>query len=492
MNKCTAEKIDSDGAGPMVADRPLSHYLGGSTSSTDAAVIRLDAHMASIKSLLARLETMVVPEHLAAATNLLHAAESFRTQVALIGQVKAGKTMLTNAVSGMPGMLPSDVNPWTSVVTSIHINTPKPRGTTAVFSFYSADDWAGLTQSGGRLGELAQRADFGAELAEMRRQVTEMKQRTEARLGANFSLLLGSQHRFNGFTTQLLEKYVCLGEDQAEGNPGGRYADVTKAADLFVDSAGFGLPTTISDTPGVNDPFLARERATLDTLSKSDICVVVLSAHQAFSSVDLALMRILLALQAEQVILFVNRIDELENPDEQIREIDGFIRGILKDKGIKGNLPIVYGSALWAEYALTGSEGDMPTSASCKLADLAEARLLRAQAKASDARLLLGQPPYSLDKVRDLSGLHELKALIAHKSTAKVGAPFAGDLLVQGGDLANQSVLILSQIIDGEMPLRADLDMSAMIGDLERLRQTLDEDFARLSQSIAERMLLPM
>ena len=177
----------------------------------------------------------------------------------------------------MPGMLPSDVNPWTSVVTSIHINTPKPRGTTAIFSFYTAEDWAGLTQLGGRLGELAGRADFTAELAEMRRQVTEMKQRTEARLGANFSLLLGSQHRFNGFSTQILEKYVCLGEEQAEGTPGGRYADVTKSAELYIDQAGIGLPMTISDTPGVNDPFLARERATLATLSQSDICVVVLS-----------------------------------------------------------------------------------------------------------------------------------------------------------------------------------------------------------------------
>ncbi|HOZ31361.1 MAG TPA: dynamin family protein [Tabrizicola sp.] len=492
MNKCTAEKIANDEAGPMVAQRSLGHYLGGSTSSTDTGVIRLDAHLASIRSLLTRLETMVVPDHLAAATALLREAESFRTQVALIGQVKAGKTMLTNAVTGMPGMLPSDVNPWTSVVTSIHINTPKPRGTTAIFSFYTAEDWAGLTQSGGRLGELAGRADFTAELAEMRRQVTEMKQRTEARLGANFSLLLGSQHRFNGFSTQILEKYVCLGEEQAEGTPGGRYADVTKSAELYIDQAGIGLPMTISDTPGVNDPFLARERATLATLSQSDICVVVLSAHQAFSSVDLGLMRILLALQSEQVVLFVNRIDELERPDEQIREIDGFIRGILTSKGIRGNLPIVYGSALWAEHALTDTEADMPAPARHKLAALAEARLQRARREGSDGKLLLGQPPYSLDKIRDLSGLHELKALLAHKSTTKVGAPFAADLLAEGINLANQSVLLLSQIIDGEMPLKADLDMSAMIDGLADLRQRLDDDCASLSDNIAERMLLPM
>jgi hypothetical protein len=492
MNKCSAETILSDSAGLTVADRPLSHYLGGQSNTTDSAAIRLDAHMVSIKSMLERLETLVIPEHLSEVTGLLRDAKAFRAEVALIGQVKAGKTMLTNAITGMPGMLPSDVNPWTSVVTSIHINTPKPRGTNAVFSFYTAEDWAGLTQSGGRLGELAQRADFADELAEMRRQVVQMQQRTEARLGANFGLLLGSQHRFNEFSTQLLEKYVCLGEGETHGEPGGRYADVTKAADLYVDSADFGLPMTISDTPGVNDPFLARERATLDTLSNSDICVVVLSAHQAFSMVDLALMRILLALQSDQVILFVNRIDELEHPDEQIREIDAFIRGILKDKGFKGNLPIVYGSALWAELALTGSVQDVPILACSKLAALAEARVRRARQGVAEGRLLLGQPPYSLDKVRDLSGLNEVKALISYLSIVKVGAPFAADLLVRGRDLANQSALLLSQIIDGEMPLKADLDMVGMINDLERLRGHLEEEVTKLSASITERMLLQM
>lgn len=492
MTKPASEKTSSSTAEMVVAGRPLSQYLGWPAESSDAASSRLDAHFTSIKALLARLEALVVPEHLAAVSGLLQDIEGFRSRVALVGQVKAGKTMLTNAITGLPGMLPSDVNPWTSVVTSIHVNTPKPRGTNAVFSFYTADEWVGLTQSGGRLGELARRADFESELAEMRKQIAAMQRRTEERLGANFGLLLGSQHRFNGFSTQLLERYVCLGEAEAVGVAGGRYADVTKTADLYIDAPNTGVPMTISDTPGVNDPFLARERATLEVLSHSDICVVVLSAHQSFSTVDLALMRILLALQSEQIILFVNRIDELENPDDQIREIDAFVRDILRTKGVSGSIPIVYGSAAWAETALTGELDNLPLAAKQKLADLAETRLHRATATKSDGRLYLGQPPYNVDKSHDLSGVNELKALISHKSVTSVGAPFAGGLLARATDLANQSILLMSQVVEGNVPLKPNLDVGAIVDRLDDVLRDINVEFAQISQEITDRMILNM
>jgi hypothetical protein len=476
----------------LVGGRPLSYYLSGAANPTDAAASRLNAHSAAIRVLLDRLEKLVVPEHLSTVTGLVHEMGEFRTHVSLIGQVKAGKTMLTNAISGLPGMLPSDVNPWTSVVTSIHINTPKPRGSNAVFSFYTTEEWAGLTESGGRLGELARRADFESELSEMRLQIAQMQMRTEARLGANFGLLLGSQHRFSGFSTQLLEKYVCLGEATAPGEASGRYADVTKSADLYIDGASFSLPTTISDTPGVNDPFLARERATLDTLSHSDICIVVLSAHQSFSTVDLALMRILLALQSEQIILFVNRVDELENPDAQIREIDTFVRGILRNKGINTSLPIVYGSAAWAELALQGPLTEDGEADLEKLVALADARLRRAEETPSEGKLLLGQPPYSIEKTRDLSGLHELKALVSHKSIMNVGAPFTAEVLVRAIDVANQSVLLLAQVLEGDMPLKAELDLGAVVDRLDDILRDLDGEFLQAWQVISDRMLMKM
>jgi hypothetical protein len=492
MTKNRADDSGNDATQTEVAGRPLSHYLLGGANTTEAAASRLSAHSDAIKSMLVRLEKLVVPEQLATVAALIQEMEAFRTQAALIGQVKAGKTMLTNSIAGLPGMLPSDVNPWTSVVTSIHINTPKPAGCNAIFTFYTAEEWANLTESGGRLGELARRADFETEISEMRLQVAQMQMRTEQRLGANFSMILGQQHRFNGFSPAVLEKYVCLGEDTSPNLGSGRYADVTRSADLYIDEPTYGLPITIADTPGVNDPFLARERATLETLARSDVCVVVLSAHQSFSTVDLALLRILMALQSEQIVLFVNRIDELENPDEQIREIDSFIRGILREKSINANLPIVYGSAAWAEMALRGIPEDGPATSLDRLAKLATARLQRAAEAPTEGKLLLGQPPYSIEKTRDLSGLYELKMLLSHKSIMNIAAPFAGEVLIRATDVANQSALLMAQVLESDMPLKPDLDMGVVIDRLDNILRDLDERFLQAWQQISDQMLLKM
>lgn len=475
---------------PLIGGHPLGYFLAGSSEQMDVSAHRLSAHLASIKALVARLEELVVPERLGVVERLNRDLANFRTQVSLIGQVKAGKTRLTNALTGLPDMLPSDVNPWTSVVTSVHINTPKPRGSDAVFTFYTERDWARLTQDGGHLGKLAERANFEDELDDMRAQIRDMQAKTEARLGANFGFLLGSQHQFRGFGRELLEKYVCLGEDDDPRKASGRYADVTKAADLYIDSPDTVLPTTFSDTPGVNDPFLARERATLATLGKTDICVIVLSATQAFSTVDLALMRVLLAMKAEQIVLFVNRVDELDDPDTQIPEIDAFIRGVLRDKGIKTRVPIVYGSAAWADHALRGDEAGLSRTSAGRLMLLADARLTRARTARAGEKFHLGHPPYSTDKVRDLSGLSELKNLITHKSVQNVGAPFAADVLVRATDVAQQSIMLLSQTLDGDLQMKPNLDMGAMITRLQRVLQGLDVDFPQLSTTITDRMLM--
>jgi hypothetical protein len=492
MDNLSRKPMNDEEPDGVVAGQPISYYLTEAPNVTDGAASKFFAHTAAIKAVLARLEKLVVPEHLPTASTILQEFERFRVYVSLIGQVKAGKTMLTNALVNMPGMLPSDVNPWTSVVTSIHINTPKPRGSNAVFTFYTKEDWTNLTDSGGRLGELAERAGFENELVEMRSQIIEMQRRTEERLGANFGLLLGAQHSFSGFNTSIIDRYVCLGEADSPVLGSGRYADVTKLAELYIDDSSFGFPITISDTPGVNDPFLARERATLDTLSASDICVVVLSAHQSFSTVDLALMRILMAMQAEQIVLFVNRIDELENPDQQIREIDDFIRGILRDKGITAPIPIIYGSAVWAERALHGPIIDVAQDGMDALEALASSRVRQAARKPMSGPLHLGHPPLSIEKTRDLSGLKELKALLVQKSIMNVAAPFSAEVLLRALDVANQSTLLMAQVLNGEAPIKPGLNINAVVDHLDNILRTLDLECRHAAQDISDRMLMAM
>ena len=65
---------------------------------------------------------------------------------------------------------------------------------------------------------------------------------------------------------------------------------------------------------------MMREQITIRAIRDSRICVVVLSAHQALSSVDMALIRLISNIKSREVVIFVNRIDELSDPAKQIPE----------------------------------------------------------------------------------------------------------------------------------------------------------------------------
>ena len=284
--------------------------------------------------------------------------DGFEPSVTLIGQVKAGKTALANVLCGSPGLLPSDVNPWTSVVTSIHLNVPPPGNFRAQFEFFDDHEWKTLIKGGGRLGELADRAGADDDLEKLRRQIEEMQETARKRLSGSFEALLGKTHRYGYVDHELIQRYVCVGDpDDHEDNAGslqGRFSDITKAADIWLDLPELGTPLLVRDTPGVNDTFLVREQITINALKGSKVCVAVLSAHEALNTTDLALIRLISSYKNRQVILFVNRIDELSQPSVQVPEIRDSIRNTLKTLEVNTGDCILFGSAIWAEMALTG------------------------------------------------------------------------------------------------------------------------------------------
>ncbi|KMW58675.1 hypothetical protein AIOL_003654 [Candidatus Rhodobacter oscarellae] len=277
--------------------------------------------------------------------------------ITMIGQVKAGKTSLVNAMVGWPGLLPADVNPWTSVVTSLHL-TPDTliRDTQAEFRFFEKAEWDRLVTNGGRVGEIAGRAGSESEAEKVRQQVEAMQEKSRRRLGRKYELLLGQSHDYGTFDSSLIERYVCLGDafdsqtDATRAN--GRFADITKSADLYLERPGLPMNLAIRDTPGVNDTFMVREQITIRAIRDSRICVVVLSAHQALSTVDMALIRLISNVDARQVVIFVNRIDELSDPGNQVPEIKASIERTLRDLNGTKDFEIVFGSAHWATAAL--------------------------------------------------------------------------------------------------------------------------------------------
>lgn len=335
--------------------------------------------------------------------------------ITMIGQVKAGKTSLVNAMIGMPGLLPSDVNPWTSVVTSLHLN---PHATavqnSARFEFLGRMDWDRLVKGGGRIGELARRAGADSELQRVTEQVEELREKSRKRLGDKFEMLLGQDHDYGYFDGDLIERYVCLGDDFEDdtdtSRDRGRFADITKSAHINMAHEPVPMRLCIRDTPGVNDTFLVREQITMKAIRGSQLCVVVLAAHQALSTVDLALMRLISNLKSRDIVIFVNRIDELSDPASQVPEIRDSILETLKMHQGPESAEVILGSAEWASHVLDDTLTELDRGSADALLNYTKAQLETLPEGLSDDEI-----------VWHLSGLGTLQRTIAERIATGAG-----------------------------------------------------------------------
>ncbi len=284
-------------------------------------------------------------------------------RIAIIGQVKAGKSSFINAFVRRPGLLPTHVNPWTTAVTHLHFGqVDAPQDTAAKFTFFDPDEWERLANGGGQIRELTQRLVPGFEPELLKHHVDAMRRRSEFRLGNSLAELLGTDHQFAELNPEVLAQYVCSGASHlmdAGADRTGMYSDIVKQADLYFAGKDFSFPTVIVDTPGTNDPFLVRDEITRRALESADIYIVVLTARQALSSADISLLRILRGLHKDRIAIFINRIDELGDVIHDTAEIVEYVRAGLTREFERTDIPIVAGSALWAQTALGGAEPEI-------------------------------------------------------------------------------------------------------------------------------------
>ena len=274
--------------------------------------------------------------------------QSMACRIAIVGQVKSGKSSLINALIGQPRLLPSDVNPWTTAVTRLHSSRRNAQDNVAAeFQFFDADEWRKLAVGGGRIRELTERLVPGFEPALLFQNLEAMQKRAARRLGAEFASLLGMTHRFATLDDKTLQSYVCSGTTSSDPTVG-RYSDVTKSANLYLEAAPFACPTVLIDTPGINDPYLVRDEITRQALDAADIHIVVLTARHAISNEDVALLRMLRGLNKDRLIVFVNRIDELGDLDNELEIVQTQVARGLKRERIGSDVPVIYGSSRWA------------------------------------------------------------------------------------------------------------------------------------------------
>ncbi len=400
-----------------------------------------------------------------AARKLHHQLKYAEPSITMIGQVKAGKTSLVNAMIGWPDLLPADVNPWTSVVTSLHLNPHvQPEENRASFRFFDMEEWARLLDRGGRIGELASRAGAEDELEKVRAQVIEMREKSRRRLGEKFELLLGQQHDYGYFDSDLIERYVCLGDDFEDdfetSQAQGRFADITKSAELYIHRPELPLPLCIRDTPGVNDTFMIREQITIRAIRESRICVVVLAAHQALSSVDMALIRMIANVKSREVIVVVNRIDELSDPESQIPEIKESIRKTLIEHDGPKDAQILFSSAACANAALLGKIDTIEAADRARLLDWAKA----------DDRLKNSDDLSQEELLWELSGLPAIYAALSERIAEGTGQDMLDRIAKSAMNLAN-GINATHQIVsrrasDSSLP---PLAKGALEGELKRI-----------------------
>ncbi len=412
--------------------------------------------------------------------DMLRLLSKLTCRIAVIGQVKAGKSTFINGLVRSPGLLPTDVNPWTTAVTHLHFaRADAPPNIAAEFTFFDSNEWERLARGGGHIRELTQRLVPGFEPELLHKHVDAMRRRSEERLGATLRTLLGKKHAFPSITTEVLERYVCSGLPTTGTEHKGVYSDVVKSADLYFSSNDFGFPTTIIDPPGTNDPFLVRDEITRRALENADIYVVVLTARQALSSADVALLRILRGLHKERICVFINRIDEL---GDLAREVPAIVRHVQDGLGREfpsSEIPVVAGRALWAEIAIRGGGPEADRALTPKVRDYVRYLLEGAEAVA---------PPSPQERIETLfvcSGLSPLCEVLARltldshtgRVLTQISRSFS-ELARVGQNAASHEVEVLategksvaSSSGHGEMELRT---VDAEVKENERLTVTL-------------------
>ncbi|MCK0170863.1 dynamin family protein [Aliiroseovarius sp. S1123] len=285
--------------------------------------------------------------------------KSLKPGVAFVGQIKAGKSRLINGFTGQANFLPSDVNPWTTVVTDMHFGHPSGRTNGGIFHFFDNAQWQALLSEGDEIRDLLPDGEDNYKRQIIEEQIEAMKSRAKARLGARYEELLGTSHDLEDLTQDDLARYVSAGADP-EDEPTQRddeapyYSDLTRKAEVFFKQGHFAFPLTVTDTPGINDPLLIREEISHQYLRNSDFFVVVLSAHQALSQADLKLLRLMQALELGQMVVFVNRVDELNRGVEDAASVHADVHAGLERALDSSRMTVIMGSAQWAHYALTG------------------------------------------------------------------------------------------------------------------------------------------
>lgn len=238
-------------------------------------------------------------------------SEDRKLQVAVMGEVKAGKsTFLNTLLFEGKSVLPKAVTPQTAVLTKIEYGTYNALELT----YYSTEEWEALKE----------RAALNEESTECRiaKEITDLAEHRGLNVEEYTSKQVETIH-FESVEALIgqLENYV--GED-------GYYTPITKCVTLKLHEMALEN-VSIVDTPGLSDPVVSRTAMTKAFLEKCDIVFFLSKASNFLSQSDMDLLTHQLPQKGvREMVLVASRYDDglidasydeesLEKADETVR-----------------------------------------------------------------------------------------------------------------------------------------------------------------------------
>ena len=242
--------------------------------------------------------------------------EGRNLRIAVVGQMKAGKSSFLNALLFSVDVLPKAATPMTAALTRIAY----AEKTYAEIEFYSVTDWQGITQNAKEyqrqyqdveqqlitarkekepqsfFGSMMKMPKLGNRPASESISPSEIQQHISEELRSCHELVelakqldlkkyLGQKQRIDGDNLARLA-------DQLGDYVGstGRFTAITKMFSLYVNDERL-KDIEIYDTPGFNDPVVSRGTQTRQFLAQCDVVFLLSAVNQFLTKSDLGLLR---------------------------------------------------------------------------------------------------------------------------------------------------------------------------------------------------------
>ena len=262
-----------------------------------------------VSSILDNLEWRELCETIRTLESDIKAAreQSRNLRIAVVGQMKAGKSSFLNAAFFGRDLLPKAETPMTAALTKIaYAETPW-----AEVTFYSKGDWEQILEKDREYHEVYERIEkelltankssfpnpfaktkkpllheiesqIGMDLRASHELVEKVKQQS-----LDINSYLGTTKRLSGLGSDVESVADALHDYVGAG---GRFTAITKMSALYVNDERL-KDLEIYDTPGFNDPVISRGQQTRQFLKQCDVVFLLSTLSQFFANADLQLLR---------------------------------------------------------------------------------------------------------------------------------------------------------------------------------------------------------